>query len=1168
MEPLLFLLLIGLAIWLQVHSQNARERIQRLEESHSVLQKKLARLEEATVVPEPDAPPATEPDLSSKPSPAPDPAPLPSVSPPPLPSPERPPQHAAPSPPAATTPPAPRRPIAWRSWLEKLKLWPPTGENAEAAIASWWLTRIGLIILIIAAVFFGVRIAEDTPPALRLASLAAISAGVAGLGLWLERRLRAFGRLISAGGLGLGYFTAFAAYGVEATRVIDQAAIGFALQAGAVGVVIAWSFWKKDEALAAMALLLGYVACWFSHAHDLHQFVIAGLLLLAVGGGTMLKLRRWLWPYAVAVVGSWSGFLILGLFEWPKTGAAPPFLLILGSMLGLTMILEIANFATGRADSASPFEKWLRRLALINTSLAVGVGWLAVRMAFPPGEEIRELDKLYLAFAAILGGFAALRYWQHHPVAITETYFLKASGLLALFFVAWFDGPTRWLSLSAQTLVMLWAWRRSGLAWIEAGFGILLATTILLLGYDIDHSHDSSPPWQGWEILSLRYVVGALSLALLTSSLALHENWRRILPRLDASENRLRRAALLIAGFACGGLLTALVTTMTPGKTSPEAVFLISLGGVVISCPGILFRRAAPVVGGLVALSAASLWFLRLPFEVKGTPPALWAGLWLFSINMGAAECARRRWRDPAATGRGARLLLHALGLITLSVTLVRALDGVPPSARLIEIFAFLAFAATVGLVLIRQGAQCLPGPFFAPSVSPTFTQGFLAIIGGALVAGTGLDLLDRSPYQASWIAVAAGVLFATAFITRNFTSAIAGGIPLATAFVTHLIDYRDPTDPGRHLLAAAIIVAVCLLTAHTVRRADSSDRRLTRQWLDAALLFVSLMVIHWIFRGHLSPSQVFAADAAAAFALLLTASLPLALPTQALISPLLPWLGIAHLAYRSLSGHDPGIQAYWWIAAGFIGAWVWAAHRFWDQGNARKSANLPLLGVVATAALALTVAGHQALESPWHLVALPLFAIGLGLLGKLAKMPATTALSLLPIATAIPSASLLIATSIPDSPPSSLLAICLLATLLTAHGVVITWGESRNHRSLTWLHGLIALGLAFAAFATPRLGVDALTTVCWGASAVLLFLIGLVAGLRPYRLAGLIGLALAMVRMFAVDIDDPLYRIYAFFAIALVLLGIGYLYHRYRHLIEQADGRATDGESEKSPTD
>ena len=81
-----------------------------------------------------------------------------------------------------------------------------------------------MVIGIIAAVFFGIRIAEDVQPPVRIAALAAIATGVTLLGMWLERRVTAFGRLVSAGGLSLYYFTAFAAYALEPTKVIPDEA--------------------------------------------------------------------------------------------------------------------------------------------------------------------------------------------------------------------------------------------------------------------------------------------------------------------------------------------------------------------------------------------------------------------------------------------------------------------------------------------------------------------------------------------------------------------------------------------------------------------------------------------------------------------------------------------------------------------------------------------------------------------------------------------------------------------------------------------------------------------------------------------------------------------------------------------------------------------------------
>jgi hypothetical protein len=41
---------------------------------------------------------------------------------------------------------------------------------------------------------------------------------------------------------------------------------------------------------------------------------------------------------------------------------------------------------------------------------------------------------------------------------------------------------------------------------------------------------------------------------------------------------------------------------------------------------------------------------------------------------------------------------------------------------------------------------------------------------------------------------------------------------------------------------------------------------------------------------------------------------------------------------------------------------------------------------------------------------------------------------------------------------------------------------------------------------------------------------------------------------MFAVDIDDAFYRIIAFAVVAAVLLGVGFLYTRFRGWIEKQD--------------
>lgn len=1059
--------------------------------------------------------------------------------------------------------------IQWRSILEKLKLWPPSGENVEATIAAWWLTRIGLIILIIAAVFFGIRIAENTPPWVRLLTLATIAAGVVILGAWLERRLATFGRLISAGGLGLGYFMAFAAYGVEATKVIEDPAVGLLVQSLAVVLITSWSLWKDDEPIATMAVLLGYVACWFSFHHDLDHFVIVGLMMLAAGAATLLRQKQWIWPIATATAGSWLGFLLLGLGEWAKPGGAPAYGIILGSFLLLTTLFEAANVLATSGSASSLHRgkaKWLKRLAIANTTLAIGISWIALRVAFPPEVETTEIDLLYLTFAVLIGAFSAVRFRMGHPVAIVETFFLKASGLLALFLVAWFDGPTRWLSLAAQSLIMLWTWRRSRLAWIEAGFSTLFLATLVVILHDalelrgIDNG----------SVLTVANLVGLLSLLLLSTCLAFHARWHPAptealegkpgnFPPLD-----LRTILGGLAAIPTGIAMLVIVLAPVDGQPSSAGIAFLSLASLGLAAPAFIARTSPPVVAGLALLLPTYLCFL-LPGDHGENR---WLGAWLAVLGVGAAELVYRTWQPHWTLGNLLRLLLHSLGLLALAFTLVRSLAG-PDLASLGALLALGGLTIVAGGCLVAQSRAFVEHHRSHHSESHRMTQWLMAIVIGISTTWAGFRLLADFAYAESFIALSGGLLFGAAYATRNATPALAGGIPLVAAMIGQLIRFDGDSPFIQHLLAASLLIAVCVATAIALKRSLSPARYPGAIPMDAALFGIALLLAHWVLRSHLETSTVLLGDALLALTAIFL-SRQFGFPGLAGVSCLPVLLALAHFQFDHILDDLGGPRITWWLAAITIGSWLFLGKRWYlDRppvpGGIAPGSRVGFTCHEALGAAAIATAGSQALPVPWQAVSVTGFALLVAALGRWARLPTSQAWSLLPLAVGI-IASLKEIIGVSTSPSTSaLVATCLVALGITIHGVVLSWQEPRSRREFTWVHGLVALGLAFLAFSVDRLGVESLTTVCWGLSAVVLFVIGLVVGLRPYRLTGLLGLAMAMVRMFIIDIEDPLYRIYAFFAIAVVLLGIGYLYHRFRHLIERAD-LTTDRDDSSAP--
>ncbi len=1156
-----FFVFLGFALWILIHSRRANQRIEELEkrleelgdgrtaETRALGETPLARAKR-----EASEPPGPEAAGQAAPPPA------PAATPPPMPPTERPagPRPGLvprPAPEPRREPAPPRRPPQpvreWKPVLEKLKLWPPSGENAEAAIGAWWMSRLGLIVLIIGAVFFGVRIAENTPPGVRLATLGAIAAGVAILGVWLERRLPAFGRLISAGGLALGYLVAFAAYALEATKVIENPALGFIVQALAVVVVVAWSWWKRDEAIATMAVVLGFVACAFSHHFALDHFVIAGLLCLAAAGGALLVLRGWRWPCGCGMTAAWAGFLVLGISRWAP-GEGPGFMMEFGSLAALVVILEAASFLDyGRrpaAGSSAESERWRRRLTLANTSLAISIGWLVLRMTYPPAVESSHISTFYLGFAAIIGLFAGTRLWKSHPVAITETYFLKAAGLLALFFIACFEGPTRWLSLSGQVLAMLFVWRRSRLKWVEAGIAALFLGTVAVVAHDIVVNPET------FQLFGIRSGVGLASLTLLTTAVALHGAWTGAGGAPERTPGT--RSLIRFGGAALLGAVLVLLAAWGDWSTGETGRgLLLSIGALVVAAPGAVWRQPAPLLTGLIAFSAAVVFYAPRGASLQASDP--WVGTWLLVLAFVLAELARRFWRRGWRLGNEVRTLLHVGALFTVAFLLHKHLRLTADGLRVAGLFGATAVGA---LALIRQGLPLLRRDSADGNDSPRTDQWFIAAMAGCCVTAVSLDLLADVRLQGPFMALAAAGFFLCALRARNVTVAVAGGIPLVVGVGAHLLEFNDPALSAPHLLAAGIIVAVCTATAWVVSGVRLSPK--VTLTFDAILHALSIVSIHWWFRTQFPLGGVLLADTLLALAMVAVAN---RVPLQSfpMVSSLPVLLAVLHLAVGQAEGSPPGARLLAWGSALALMAWF-VAGRFRRMGDSPVVPALRIGEAILTA-VGLSFAGHHMLPTPWTLVSLGGVAVAMAMIGRACGSAPGRFSSLIPLATAAVAATDRI---VFGDGTLTVISVAILGLLIAGHGVVLFHGGSRTTRHYAWGHGVVALGLVFAACAADRLGIDAFTTVCWGVAAITLFVIGLVAGIKPYRLTGLGGLGLAMIRMFIVDIEDPLYRIYAFFVMAAVLLGVGYLYHRFRHFISRADGDvASDGPASSEPS-
>lgn len=134
-------------------------------------------------------------------------------------------------------------------------------------------------------------------------------------------------------------------------------------------------------------------------------------------------------------------------------------------------------------------------------------------------------------------------------------------------------------------------------------------------------------------------------------------------------------------------------------------------------------------------------------------------------------------------------------------------------------------------------------------------------------------------------------------------------------------------------------------------------------------------------------------------------------------------------------------------------------------------------------------------------------------------------------------------------------LAVLLAAAVLASGVFARQWASPLSEEvRLPGLWATAALGAVLLLDAGWLLQgpAHAYVTAAWGFAGILLFAGGLFGRWRPWRFCGLALLAVATLRLFAIDITSTLSRIFAFAALAVVLLSVGFLYQKFQARIEK----------------
>jgi hypothetical protein len=950
-------------------------------------------------------------------------------------------------------PPAPQVPRSTRKrglreWLEPLQLWPPSGEdNAEVRLGAWWATRVGALFAVIGVVFLGIYVSRNSQPWLRLAEIGAVTAGVLGLGHWLERKLPTFGAIVFGAGLALVYFCAFAAYAVAPMKVIDRPSVATACELIAVAGILAVAWRRGSHPVATMAVGLGHVTAFLALRGDTAGFGPWVVMLLGAAAVWLRVARGWQAPSAVAMPLAWA-LLAVATFAQPGSLSLPVWAAWLWSGLFFALYLMRDWIIAWRGGELSRVD---RAVQVTHASLAVAVT-LAVTLR--TGSD--RLPAFF--FAAGIALLATAWAWRRVGVhELVPVFACKSAGLVALGVIAEFEGPGRSLILLAQAFVMLVSARQSGIR------GLRTATIVVgavAMGFFLSELRP--------ENAMLRAGATVSEIAFLLGSTALLSAFRRWLT--------LSAPAAVLGGVVLGLAAISTVLTWDNQGWQPALAVGLVVGMVPVAAAMRTWLPFAVAGGMLVVVAHAKMWLYP---ELRYGLSRLWLNQAVLLAVVGCAGASLTRWRDGEAK-RPVQGTLAAVGSATLIAVAFKAF---PPAAAL-TVAAGLSFS----FVAVAGRARSWPLAGLA-AVPLALGLAFFAVRGGRGEAGW-LWLSMACGWAAPICLVAQGSRLASIqnLAVRHWTPLVQ--VVLATG-ITVLAVHANLTGGIRAAgYALAGIAVVALLRRFPLYAV-----------LEAAWVFWVAALVEVLDSG---------------------------MSAGAALASLVSWAPAWWFASR-WSPRDALARPPWWRAYGegiqvSLATLLGLALCLDVTGAVRLGA----IGAVAVAALTTArVGGVIAARTAVAIVA----SIGWVLAWLLAGKPLAQGwgLGLLAVITAG-------------------VAVALLPLLLEP------FARPQTRRRTRWVASAAGLALVFYTFGVQRSPVADFATIGWGIAAVSWFLAGLFARSRPHRLSGLAGLALCVPRAFWIDLDSTLHRIAAFVALGVVLLWVGFSYHRFRHLIVDDD--------------
>jgi uncharacterized membrane protein len=576
----------------------------------------------------------------------------------------------------------------------------PEKNSFEMRLGTYWLVRVGIVMLLTGLAFFANYAYHHVVPKLgpvgKISLLYLASGSMLGAGAWWQRRsvgeaLKNYAQVLFAGGLAAVYFTTYAAHHIPPLRVIENALLDGLLLLAWAGFIMWLADRRKSEVMALFAVGLAFYSSVITRVGE---FTLCSNFILTLAAVVFLVRNRWAGLSFASLITSYAGYVFWRfLREDGWRWAAPEDNLWLGAgfLASYWLVFTAATFLSKSEKLAGP-----NRAAFLtlNNGAFFALFLLTMLQVHTGG-----FWKVCLGYGTLLLALAGLarKFLPAEPLA-KNTYLTQGLLLVTLGFISQFAGLQLALVLGTESVLLfvLGTQRPSAVLKFFAFLTAALAT--------------------GWCVVSMKHFDGR-SLwtgAGLGALLAFNAFWAH---RQDAGKStsplRAEPTFFTLLAFASWLVTTWLNTT--------EAQLPLVLAGEAMALTLSIYplRVREITLLGQFFLALAQLAAL---FHLLNIAPAWWQPLMLIAVTVGLSHWWQHQKILPVNRNFFAGYAtLFALAVIGITLVWLHPLVAAPTWLALTSL---LALAATIYGLATRAWPLAICGQIFlAVSAWEFFTQ-------------------------------------------------------------------------------------------------------------------------------------------------------------------------------------------------------------------------------------------------------------------------------------------------------------------------------------------------------------------------------------------------------------------------------------------------------------